>query len=146
MSKNERRRTPCLTVTDSLAFSRRTLCHKTREQEAVLFRFSGFWSKQGSCSDLNRTAQKQEKLSFPPDSAENQLFSVFLWVVRQRKTKKNWFSDESGGKLNFSLSPSAQPWVFRQNCSTELFDRTVRGQNLGLETNASCSLSQSFST
>ena len=134
MSKNERRRTPCLTATDSLAFYRRTLCHKTREQAAVLFRFSGFWSKQGSCSDLNRKAKKQEKLSFPPDSSENQLFSVFLWVVRQRKTEKKlifWWV--GGGKLNFSLSRK----FFRQN---------VRGQNLGLETNASCSLSQSFST
>ena len=97
MSKNERRRTPCLTATGSLAFFRRTLCHKTREQEAVLFRFSEFWSKQGSCSDLNQKAKKQDKLSSPPDSWESQLFSVFLWSAGQRKTEKVDFLRSRGG-------------------------------------------------
>ena len=124
MSKNERRRTPGLTATRSLAFFRRTLCHKTREQEAVLFRFSGFWSKQGSCSDLNQKAKKKRQIEFPPpDSWESQFFQFFF----DRRSKKNWkncekvdFLRSRGGKLNFSLSF----WVFRLN---------ARGQNLGLE-------------
>jgi len=110
MSKNERRRTHCLTATDSLAFSRRTLCHKTREQEAVLFRFSGFWSKQGSCSDLNRKAQKQEKLSFPPRTHKKiNFFQLFFESSVKEKLKKVDFLMSRGGKLIFSLSPSAQP-------------------------------------
>ena len=116
MSKNERRRTPCLTATDSLAFSRRTLCHKTREQEAVLFRFSGFWSKQGSCSDLNRKAKKQEKLSFPPRLIRKPtLFSFSL----SRPSKKNWkkliFWWVGGGNSFFRSA---------QVLSREFFDRT----------------------
>ena len=114
MSKNERRRTPCLTGTDSLAFFRRTLCHRTREQAAVLFRFSGFWSKQGSCSDLNRKAQKQEKLSFPPPTHQKINFFQFFF---ESSVSREFFDRTFGDKTWVSKQTLRVPChrVFRHN-------------------------------
>ena len=121
--KNERRRSPCLTATDSLAFSRRTLCHKTREQAAVLFRFSGFWSKQGSCSDLNQKAKNKKNWVSPPIHQKINLFKFFFWVVRQRKTEKSLFSDESGGGNSIVRSVVS---FSTEGSGTKLGSRTTR--------------------